>query len=321
MGNNELKEKNTHKNQHFIPASYLKLWVDPEFSTRKSGFIWLYARDGSFVRKISPQNVFKERDFYTIVDKKGKRDLYLEEKLSVIEGLYASLQKNKLCRMQSLDENEKQIIVVFVATLLARTAKKRQMARDNWGKLIENDDKWVEWQKTMSPKELKQKAKDDKRILDSLKKIGAPSISLEEAKKIYEHPIQEMMGIEVEITSKLLSNMNFTFFYTKHPRGFITSDSPVLLIDPELGKNGFSSLAFNSPTIEILCPLSPQLSIVFSHYGPNGYFQIEGLKMEEVNRLYRANADKYFVVNKNTIEPFWLSKFTDAQLINRKYFK
>jgi Protein of unknown function (DUF4238) len=58
--------------QHWVPASYLRVWCDPASAHLQDPYVWRFSKDGSEVRKKSPKNLFRESDMYTFVGKDGR---------------------------------------------------------------------------------------------------------------------------------------------------------------------------------------------------------------------------------------------------------
>lgn len=309
-----MNQKKTHKRQHFIPEFYLKAWLDSKFSKKDKGIFWLFSKDGSYVRSMSPTNTYVETDFYTISEITGERDLSLEERLARIEGLFGDLRNNKLIKHTDLTLNDKGILAIFVATLHARTQKRRDHNRSLWKNVLDLGDKMIEWEKNATPEQRKYLSKSQGIFQPSV----IETLTYEDVKLIVDQPVQTLMDSEVVAFTKILLKMNLSILFTKNKRGFITSDSPVVFSDPEIGRNGFRGYALGSQTIRILCPLTPSLLVLITHKHPEGYFEIDDLVLEEINRLVRTRANKNFIVNSKLTEPYWFSKFLDARLLKPK---
>jgi hypothetical protein len=82
----------SHKDQHWIPKSYLLAWADLD-----------------------------ETDLYTIKLPDGGRDLRLEHGLSDLEKAFSSLRKDFLAKRRQLPAARHAKLLVFVAALRSRT--------------------------------------------------------------------------------------------------------------------------------------------------------------------------------------------------------
>ena len=85
-----------HGKQHFVPSSYLKAWCDSNKPEKYDPYVWVFSKDGKNSKKRAPENIFHEKDMYTIKCPVLGRDLSLEHGLSQLEGLFCELRKNKL---------------------------------------------------------------------------------------------------------------------------------------------------------------------------------------------------------------------------------
>ncbi|MGA9396839.1 MAG: DUF4238 domain-containing protein [Anaerolineaceae bacterium] len=151
-----MKTKKTHKKQHLIPESYLINWADEKYSKGKSIYVWVFNRDNLYKRRLNPRNVFIETEAYTIFNDEGERDLLLENKLNIIEGVFANVFHNKIERFNFdfTDINDRVIVSIFVASMMARTTKKREKHKEFWKDVLDLSDKWIEWEKSANKKQL-----------------------------------------------------------------------------------------------------------------------------------------------------------------------
>jgi hypothetical protein len=62
-----------HGKQHYVTKSYLEAWCDPEMPQGHEPYVWVFSKDGSNPRRKAPENIFHERDFYTIKEADGSR--------------------------------------------------------------------------------------------------------------------------------------------------------------------------------------------------------------------------------------------------------
>jgi hypothetical protein len=94
-----------HKDQHWVPRSYLNAWCDPDCPVLYVPYVHVFRRDGAYVGRRAPKNLFTENNLYTIKGKDGARDLRLEHGLSTIEDEFARLRP-KIERREPLTPEE-----------------------------------------------------------------------------------------------------------------------------------------------------------------------------------------------------------------------
>ncbi len=92
----------SHKDQHWIPQSYLAAWTDPDVPAGHTPFVHVFSRDGSRERCKAPTNIFKETDLYTIIMPDGTRDLQLERGLTGLEQAFCKIRRDFLDHRRSL---------------------------------------------------------------------------------------------------------------------------------------------------------------------------------------------------------------------------
>ena len=125
-----------YKDQHFIPQSYLKAWCDPTTPPGQDPYVWRFTKDGAEVRCKPPRKIFFQKDLYTIRAADGGRDLWLEQGLSELEGRFAEVRR-KTFDGQPLDDDDRLILVTFVAAMPARTPKQIEHTRDQWKNVLD----------------------------------------------------------------------------------------------------------------------------------------------------------------------------------------
>ena len=85
-----------YKNQHWIPASYLSAWCDPNIPEGQTPYVWLFSKDGKTSQHKAPKNIFRESEMYTIHHLDGSRNLELEHALQDLETCFIRIKNNKL---------------------------------------------------------------------------------------------------------------------------------------------------------------------------------------------------------------------------------
>ena len=296
-----------YKKQHYVPASYLKAWCDPNTPLKHEPYVWMCSTDGRQINKKPPRKIFHEKDFYTIRQVDGRRNLTLEHGLSQLESQFAALRRNKLDKNLPLTDEERIVLCAFVAAMFARTKSRREFLREQWQPLLDLGEKMIEWARNASPDELKQMSAALRAPIED----KAPLMSMADVERIVEQPIQSFLVPEIGTTTPFLFRMRSVIVETFTQPGFITSDAPCVYFDPELGKHPapFGAGGLISPTIEISLPLSPRQFILFGHrLIHDGYYA--PLKpydplVDQINRRTRIFADEHIIINQNVIKQSW----------------
>lgn len=275
-------------NQHFVTASYIRAWRDPE--TPDGSFVWVVDKRTQEIQRKSPKKLFVAPDFYTVYDDDGARILELEDELSKIEGDFMNLRKNKLGQQIPLTPEDRIKIALFISTMFSRTNYQKQNQQEIWEQWFDEVDEL--------PREMSDTIKDAP-VYDGVRQL-------------LEQPMPFHMFHFVNTVVPYLVLMNCAIYEVSSTSGFITSDNPVFWFDPAV-YDPTSPLTFfgvGSPTLTIDLPISPHQMIHLETKGPEGYVEIPGDNqgLDYINRLALMNSDEFIVANKPIANPFWFQE-------------
>lgn len=270
------------KSQHIIPKCYLRAWADPDCPSSQEPYLWLFSADGKEKKKKSPQKTFVETEMYTIKLPDGRRELIIEDTLSHIETSFVKVTKNKIKKSLSLDNEERTKLCIFTAAMFSRTKSQQENIKKFFGE-IHNHVEFLEKQHN-----------------------AAPRTSLE-TKIMRDCAHQIHISESLEIMSSILYKMSLAILKTDDKTGFITSDHPCVLFNPEGYKLPplYRSPGLGNPKIEVTLPLTPNHLLFFSWSKSKGYLPIEIEMVDELNRRTRAYCEEYFVSRKSETKLIW----------------
>jgi hypothetical protein len=288
----------SHKRQHFVPRSYLKAWCDPNTPPKQEPYVWLFNKDGSGARRKAPDNIFHERDLYTIHRADGQRDLVLEHGLAGLESEFVAIRDTKLARRKKITVREHLMLCAFISAAHARTPTQRDHFAAQWAPALEMMERMIEWGKTATP--------EQKRAAASIASGSGPRFEYEDVKRMVEKPMESMLVPMIETGTPLLMRLDCLILTCKTPR-FITSDYPCVWFDPEGYKRPpmYQGPALIYPSIEITLPVSPRLMVLLNRRGLAGYIDIPERHIEDFNRRTRFGCSQYFVSFSNETKPIW----------------
>lgn len=269
--------------QHFVPACYLREFVDPGSPSNKP-YLWIFSKDGKIKRHQKPENTFRFRDLHTIKIE-GRKDYKIEESLGKIEAQYASIFRDKIKKNFPLLEQEHTILCIFVAAMLQRTLKKKDNIEQFLDQLIEHGEILASQHNVRSEnvERLKRERKDVHKfsILDSLPDIAS-----------------------------ILVQMNIAFLCIKEKEScFITSDDPCTLFNPDIQWQKFYGPGLAQKNIQLTLPLSPHITLCLSWSNYRGYVWIKRKLIEDLNRMTRAHCYKEFICPTDKTKIIWFSKY------------
>jgi len=271
--------------QHTIPNSYLKAWCDPSpLPEKHEPFIWMISKDGKEKRKRAPHKAFTESHRYTIRRINGEKDLTVERKtLGTTENDFVILRP-KIEAREPLTAEERLKLCAFATAMFARSKKQ--------------GDHFAEFFRTIHSQ-----------VENSEKRRGAKPGRLSWETRLHaENAPASTIGMFMLSWPFLLMRMRITILCTDADEGFITSDCPFIMINPEAYKLPPASRApapGANPMIEITLPLTPKRLLFISHLYPPGYGQAPQAVVDELNTRIRFGCEQYFVSQRGIVKDCW----------------
>ncbi|OIN95512.1 hypothetical protein AUJ38_00090 [bacterium CG1_02_42_9] len=229
--------------QHTVSECYLENFSDEE------GYVWVLDISDKIFR-VKPNNILKERHFYTLTSINQEKNFAVEDFLGRIESDYINVFRKKLSKNLFLTDEERVIVSAFIAALMDRTRPQRNALKSSLQKIKD----WMG----------ERQSRPD---IDSHIKAAIPSsgrtISFDSLKYGLEH-FEEYHSASIPRTlshrAALIYHMKWSVWINKD-YGFVTSDDPVVLLRPaSIKKFGFGSLG-SAPglrwkDVELTLPLS-----------------------------------------------------------------
>ena len=277
-----------YKNQHFVTEAYLRAWCDPKTPKGYEPYLWVVSKKDRLAKKKSPKKVFRKADFYTIIDSEGNRNVDLEKALQKIESNFMTVRRDKIRHHKPLDDREIGVVATFIATMFARVKHQRDQQRKMWQELIDEMEG--------SPDE----------VLSELKKKGTYNQIID----LKNQPLPYNIVNFTNVAAPFFSRMGCEILETEMKPGFITSDNPCFMIDPSIYTSNppmsWHEL-FNSPTVEILFPISPKQLISLKPAGPNRYVSVDNVPegIDELNKITVQNSEEFIVLNQKEFKDIW----------------
>lgn len=271
-----------YKNQHTVSQTYLKEWCDHLTPQGQEPYVWVVSKDGTGIANKAPKNVFSESDFYTVYDEAGNRNTQLEHELHNIEDDYVQVRA-AIKDHKPIDDEGMLKLVSYISTSYARTQ-------------YQKSDQGLIWEELIG-------------IYQSLGINEHMPALYSQVERLRDQPMPFMLTNFMRLTVPVLMKMNLTILETSRRKGFITSDNPVLWIDPSLLIPGFPLTFFglDSPLLEILFPISPNQLTSLTWSGSEQYIFIDADQqmVNEVNKLIVSWSSESVILNHNQPKPYW----------------
>jgi len=236
---------------------------------------------------------------YTIKTPGGGRDLRIEHGLSQLEGDFARIRRDVLESRLPLQDEDRIKFLAFVAAMRSRTRRHRDHLRGEWGNVKAKMEEMRRAVMRMTPQR--------RTAMSRIAAGSGPSLDLDDVTRLAQQPLQHMLPSMVEGHLTTLLQMNIAVLCTDDALGFITSDDPCLVYDPETRTRPFphnvTGLAYK--TAELTMPLSPSQTLLVSWKDCSGYVEIPAELTAEANRQKRFQCEEEFVVRREEVRAEW----------------
>lgn len=273
-----------HKSQHTISQTYLWEWCDPSTPRGHEPYIWIAAKDGSAITNRAPKNAFSESDFYTVYDEAGNRDITLEHRLQKIEDGFVQV-RSTIKDHKPINDDDMLRLVTYISAAYARTEHQKSDQASIWNELLD----------------IYGNLEIDKRM---------PSLYAQ-VEDYKDQPMPFMLSNFMELTVPVLKQMNLSICVNPVGNGFITSDNPVVWIDPSVLVLELPSTFFGlgSPMLEILFPITPNHLAILSWSARERYIILdaESEMVDILNKLIVSWSSESVILNHNNPNPYWFS--------------
>jgi hypothetical protein len=267
---------------HVIPHSYLRSWCDPQNEPgRFNPYIWVISKDRTRKDPKPPRRWFTEADRYTIRLSGGQQNRSADRTLKATEDAFGRLRP-KILNIEALTRKDWVDLIDFASAMLARPKARG----DHFGKFFSG---------------LHQ-------VVENLEKSrGAEPHTSLETKRYADNAPAATIASTMLVVPHLLSRMNMAIFTTEDPDGFITSDMPCVLFDPNSYRRPpfYRAPSLIDRGVEVTLPLTPNRLLFLSYTPIRGYVQAEQKTVDELNRRTRFACSEYFVSYRGTVKDYW----------------
>ncbi len=270
--------------QHTIPNCYLKAWCDPApLPEKHTPFIWLISKDGRDKRRRAPHNAFTESHRYTIRRDNGEKVLTVEQRtLGATEDAFV-LIRPRLEARETLTPRERFDLCAFATAMFARSKGQGDHFAEQFRAI-------------------------HKQVENLEKRRGAkPGLSLE-TRLHAENAAASTIAMFMLSWPQLFMRMNITILITDADEGFITSDRPFIMTNPDAYKLPpimRTPAPGRDAKIEVTLPLTPKSLLLISHIYPEGYIEVPQATVDELNTRVRFGCEERFVSQKGIVKDSW----------------
>ena len=226
----------TAKNHHFVPVSYLRGFLDPNEVAQGQHVLWRYRPGEKPVRK-GPKGVAAEEFFYQAPETPGHED-DTEPVLAEIESLVAPHLEKLRAGDIGLSPQEKGELSSFIALCFTRTVAYRDLVnsmmvgvfRLRAKKILETEGELDRIAESVTEdKDIEPALANKESIRRELQAVVAKERTVTQQSKGW--TIKQAFERSTEY-SDLFEGLTWLLLEAPDGEAFITSDNPVILIDP-----------------------------------------------------------------------------------------
>lgn len=271
----------SHKDQHEIPRSYLAAWTAPDTPPGHEPSVWVHAKDGTSRKRRAPKNTFTHADLYTLRSG-GERDLSVEIDLGRVEAAFASRIRPRLETTEQLESADLRRLLEFIAAMMTRPARQMENLRGFFREALERSD------------EMAHKFSGHNNVRPDLERL------------IQDGP-QQGVAIAMQDALRILGHMSMAVLCTDDAGGFITSDNPCVMFNPETADlpDFLQSPGTAQRDTELTLPVSPRRAILMTNKPLVGYHSVPTKIVNEINYRTRTSAAASFVSRTPEVRQEW----------------
>lgn len=296
------RKKYENRRQHFVPACYLKAWLDPSApkTSNNDPYVWLFDKKGENPKAKAPEKIFRESDMYTLAMPDGGHDLQLEHGLGTVESNFTKVRTSKFNFKRPLTDEDWLWTCLFAATTYTRTAASRDHLLSHIEELKGMFERLAgpDWE-TRSVTPVLPPHLDRSKVY-----VPQPG----DFDNLRELTTITLFNSAANVILPALLGMHKTVLCVTDPLGFLTTDAPSTWYDSTAHRRhpferavGLTNLA-----IEITLPISPTQCLLFTHR-PVGPLYVEvGPKWVDVfNHRHAAHAPTTVVARSKETRAVW----------------
>jgi len=268
---------------HIVSRFYLRGFCDQELPHK----FWVYRRGNPYPKHGSPKKTARLLQYNAFEMEDGKLDsATVETLLNIIETPASQIWERLHDRSYSIADEERMVVAEFIALAAARVPSVREALND----ILDKDIRAVmEWQAAhfdeLSESERLSYGMSTREDLDEVISTGKQvRFSLDQNSHI-----DSMIHALPELAS-VIFHMKWKFLHAPEGSVFVTSDNPVVRINPNNPTDFKGQDGFELPRIQVTFPINAKLMLLLMWEGSTGHMEITEKLVNEFNQRTAAFA-------------------------------
>lgn len=251
------------KSHHYVHRAYLEGFLDPSTVKQDEGYLWAYM-PGKSPFKQRPERVAK-RNYYYCLNEAAGRDFRVEEALGKLEDAALPIVRRLRLKEFSLSLDDRLTFAGYIALAFTRVPKFERsvnripnMLRAKQLEAAANDMRFLQ----QAAREHSEEIGENVTAEDFKRKLIGGSVVVNQANRGWSIRMMFEMTMELQI---MIDRMNWCFLVAPpDDPGFLTTDNPVALYDPDRlpwGGIGFAS----GQSAHFAFPISREICLLGQH--------------------------------------------------------
>lgn len=241
---------------HYVPAFYLRGFVDPACPPGHTPCVWLVDLGNGKIKCKSPENAAAITDYYAVGDGENRQDV--EKYLSAVESQTAPVITRILGDYDKIEEKDKAILAYFAALQIVRVPQFRDRVEEFITRIAEVTNAMIIRSRYSFEDGLRASHPDRTFTAEEMDEIYA-SAGDPSSYRIRANP-EAALGVGLNVVPKIRDILNRMSWAIMEPAGagnFWSSDNPLCYINPD-STHPFMGHALLAKSIEVNLPLGPR---------------------------------------------------------------
>src|SRR5260221_5770537 len=290
------------RQQHFIPRFYLSGFADPGFLARnKKEVIWVYEQ-GKELRRSSPANEARQRDYYTFVQN-GSRNVEIEGWLGNLEALVDPIISDLARSPRTIQDSENQVLALFIGTMQMRTPAGRHFSENRTGPLATTLMK----EAAADPARFRAFAEENYLLPDDdeqfdLEEVRQSIVAGRGEELAAREGLKLLSIFEIgKMVAEVLLDMSWQTFCSGDDESFLISDDPVLshVIDQQSNRLHLR-MGVGTPGVNVWFPLCRTVCVRIVRGEESGFGQWVPAGIRYVNKMMIMCAERWVYASERS---------------------
>ena len=275
------------KRHHIIPKFFLE-----RFS--RDAFLSVYDRDCDEFRRQAPINTAVIKDYYTFAEPDGQKNVEIEQGLAILEGATKPVLE-KLDRFETLTQNERATVALFVALLQTRVPDFERSVDELMGGLAKRLLREAFANPERARASLRSYERDTGKPLTAspeqmVEFVASDAYTVKTDRRYY---LATMVRLASEVAPLLLT-LNWNVLHAPDSKAFAVTDSPFIIIAPSGTRNDSYGAGIMTPGAVKFVPLGRRTALYMGDSGSQlTHVDIDKRAVRRLNLELTVRAERY----------------------------